>query len=377
MGREQAGDQMYQNGIKFFTITTCDISDALTHYGVKGMKWGVRKEYEPTGTKKFITKISKKDKVIKTDHGIGEIRAPSAVDRKIINDTLNDIETKLDRYAPKEEAQRKLDNFPRFNTRLTETQQIIATNKDRPSNIRSINCFECSMAYEMRRRGYNVQAKEMPGGLAVEYFHAFDIKDSFFLNVTPNQGSPSDKETLAKEAYRLMEAQCLSYGNGARGCLGIQYYDYDSGHSMNWVVEDGKFKIIDAQGLSDGYETFLHAEVTNSGITVCRLDNAEILPGVTDFVEPFEATEEEKRASLTKKAQPTMDKEMNPQSRRTMESESEKRREALRSANTNKRLRKRLEAGRSSVSKFIDKIGKTTTNLVSSGKSFLKSVFKK
>lgn len=62
---------------------------------------------------------------------------------------------------------------------------------------------------------------------------------------------------------------------------------------MQWVVENGEFKIIDAQQSGrNGYETFLHAD-TAKGISVYRLDNAEVLPGVTDFVEPYEMTWEE------------------------------------------------------------------------------------
>lgn len=343
----------------------------LSHYGIKGMKWGVRKEYETSAKKRFGEKTYQKDKSIKTKYGTTTIDVYDKKNFDFFNSFCNDTLAKIGggRYAPYEEAKRKLDDLPRFNARLSEEQQRQAVNHNAPNLIRSVNCFHCSMAYEMRRRGYNVQAKEIAGGWSAESTHAFKVKDGFDISLSPEKFKGYDKSELAKECYRQLEAQCLSYGNGARGQLGFKYYIADSGHSMNWVVEDGQFKIIDNQSnIQVGYETFLLADVEN-GINVNRLDNAEVLPGVTDFVEAFEATEEEKAKAAEKKKQPTMDKEKDPRYKKAMEAESAKRKEALRNTNNTKRLRKQLEAGKSSFSKLINKIGKSTSNLVSKGKS--------
>lgn len=148
------------------------------------------------------------------------------------------------------------------------------------------------MAYEMRMRGYDVQAKEITGGYSSEAMHAFDVKDGFTIQISNPSGSKRDQ---AKEAYRQMEQKCIAYGDGARGCVGIQFYTIDGGHNMYWIVENGEFRIIDTQDTNrDGYDIFLESEVVSKLVTVTRLDNAEILPGVTDFVEPFELTEEER-----------------------------------------------------------------------------------
>lgn len=131
------------------------------------------------------------------------------------------------------------------------------------------------------------------GGWGCEARHAFKVKDGF--NVKIDKGlkgsgsSPEEYVAAAMECYNQIEKQCLSYGEGARGNLGVNYI-MGSGHSMSWIVQDGKFQIIDSQQNADGKEVFKHCF---SNVDVYRLDNAEVLPDIVDFVEPFEHTEEE------------------------------------------------------------------------------------
>lgn len=277
-------------------------SSELKHYGVKGMRWGIRKDYEPTGRKgskqSELRLTNAVDKVKRTDNGDSVIHINDKSDydlRKKMFDKYGDLI--ISDYASESEALYKLKTLPRYNMRLSQNQQATATNHDAPNYDRTINCFECTMAYEMRRRGYNVQANENHGGYTFEALHAFDVKDSFKLKVSDPEGSYLSNKTKAEEAYRRLEEQCLSYGDGARGMMGIYYAEpYDGGHALSWVVENGKFKILDnqdgARTEEDIYDNFLYCD---SNIDVYRLDNADVLPGVTDFVEPFEATDKEKK----------------------------------------------------------------------------------
>lgn len=349
-----------------------DDSDSLTHYGVKGMKWGVRKDDDKGSKDKTTNRKSdngnRKDKAVRIDEGVAKVDVfdwRQFKGEQAINELIS---IKIpDRYASKDNAQKALDNLPRFNTRLGEEQQRQATNHDRATYMRNINCFECTMAYEMRRRGYNVQAKEMNGGWASEALHAFDVKDAFIIKLSPDRSSSGNKTELAKAAYKQLEEQCLSYGNGARGSVGITYFDFDGGHSMAWEVKDGKFKIIDSQGASSsGYEAFLHADVVDSDVRVYRLDNADILPGVTDFVEPFEATDEEKD-----KAKP---KALNMAEARAKKEADEKRNKNRKEReDAQRKAMKEMETNRSTVEKLIRKVKTVTNDLIAKGKRFLKN----
>lgn len=374
--------------------------NTLTHYGVKGMRWGVRKEPETKGRKTkssglsdtklnsgsvldFISNLTNKDigsikdKAIRTNVGVVKIDGFDTKQKKVADNTIELIKNKLpDRYASAEEAQKKLDQFEQDKYTMAYTRgkdQTYLVNHDGPSNIRLINCFECSMAYEMRNRGYNVQAKEMDGGWSAEVMHAFDIKDGFKLNISLDRSYSGDKVAAAKEAYNQMAEQCKSFGDGARGCLGVQWANTDGGHSMYWVVENGEFKIIDAQdSRRNGYEVFMSpADAVDSEITVYRLDNAELLPGVTDFVEPYSAvTEEEKNKASKKIGAKTLDK---------IKSENKKNEGRKLVEDEQRKAMEQIEAGRTSVEKAIRKVKKVTNTLVANGKMaitrFLKDPF--
>lgn len=367
-------------------------SNELYHYGVKGMKWGVRKD-DRSGKSRSSGKLtggnlidrikdtldvnrdvgSIKDQRIRTKIGIVEIDGFDTRQKKVADDVMDIISNAIpDRYASPEEAQRKLDSLEQNRYTMAYTRgynQVSLANHDGPYYSRLINCFECSMAMEMRKRGYNVHAKEMDGGWSVEVMHAFDVKDGFKIQISPDRSYANDKTEAAKEAYNQIAQQCLSFGDGARGCLGVQWADGDSGHSMYWVVENGQFKIIDAQDSArDGYEVFMSpAEVIDTGISVYRLDNAELLPGVVDFVENYSAvTEEEKEKA--KRKNPNM-----AEAKKIKEEEERKNKIRKEREETQRKAMKEIEAGRSTVEKLIRNVKKATNELVVKGKRFLKN----
>lgn len=285
------------------------------------MKWGVRKEYKPKGRKAKDLLSFQNDKAkIKKDMQFQTKYGKASVDYYDYADFRNDASVIKEiadgkifagRYAKTEYAQKVLDSLPKQTKYKSEAGEILANNHNGIGENRLINCFECSMAWEMRMRGYDVQAKQMAGGLGEEAQHAFAIKDAFKVNYpyTPpekvgydvnalekrHDQIQSERATLARQCYKEIEQQCLEYGEGARGCIAFQYWEnFGGGHSMQWEVKDGKLRIIDSQQYGrDGYEIFSHVDTTKD-VLVQRLDNADILPGVIDFVEAYEMTEEEK-----------------------------------------------------------------------------------
>lgn len=260
----------------------------LVHYGVKGMKWGVRKEYEPKGrssaqkspvqASKIEAAKNKKglDKIIETEKGRTEIHINGKDD---YDRYRSEIPLYRDwspgDYFPESVALKKFRELPRIDESHNAAYERFAINNDGPTYERRMNCFECSITYEMRKRGYDVQANERMGGFNHEILHAFNVKDSFTVSSSSND-----------EAYNRVAGQCLAYGDGARGTV-LMYWPTGGGHAINWEVKNGKFILLDNQQSEvSGDDSFANCDPTN--IEIWRLDNAEVLPGVTDFVEPHE-----------------------------------------------------------------------------------------
>lgn len=295
-----------------WTVTEPDTTE-FDHYGVKGMKWGVRKEYEPKGRKssslnKLTTRLgdgsyqyvvgdtkrikdAKNSKVtieadlpnihefiprtIKTDSGTTKIIEFDDMYRLLGPAMVSAGIGKTGEYAPKDVAKQRFDNLPKINEYKSEEIEQWLVNRNAPTQDRLSNCYECCMAYEMRQRGYDVQANNRQGGTFLEVIHSFRPKDMFVMD-----SSSTD------EAFKQLEAMCLEYGEGARGMLGLSWPS-GGGHAINWEVKDGEFILLDNQKMGrDGRDEFSMCDPSH--VQVVRLDNAEVLPGVTDFIENSE-----------------------------------------------------------------------------------------
>lgn len=108
---------------------------------------------------------------------------------------------------------------------------------------RENNCTSCSMAYEMRRRGYDVIAgKTSEGRSSYEmrgYFKgdvSFDaLHGNAFLRTKPTAAELND-----------VVNKLLSQGEGARGIINGQYV-HGGGHSIAYEVHGGKVYFVEGQ----------------------------------------------------------------------------------------------------------------------------------
>lgn len=348
----------------------------FAHYGVKGMRWGVRKAYEPVGRKKKLptnkkppsagdysrydehdSKAREKygyDRVVRNQNGTTTL----SVDGTYVLDQFDELINNKDKakdfgYLSESEATKALKELPKIEKPGSERYERYAVNKDGPTPERLVNCFECTLATEMRARGYDVQANTREGGLTLEYHHAFDIKDAFAVN-----------SQSTEDAYRLMEIQCLQYGEGARGAIGIGWTS-GSGHGINWKVENGEFVIFDNQQLGrDTYDSFIRS-CDPSNIQVVRLDNAEVLPGVVDYIEAYDGlTEEEIAEEEARKKREKKEAQIARASREDMK----KRRENARQERLARENYEKFINNRSTVQKVknaIVKVAKATADKIS------------
>lgn len=269
------------------------VMSELHHYGVLGMRWGVRKDRDLGVSKRPPNKSSEYKSHSPNGDSVVHVRGKKDFDKLVQTAKQYEQAGRLaTMYGDETENARKLSQLTRARMTLSNEQQLLATNHNAPNQERRVNCFECTMAYEMRNRGYVVQANEVNGGFGFQAPHAFNITDSFTIETSSPKGSKLDPKTLAAESYRKLEEQCLTYGEGARGMLGITYANGSGGHAMSWFVKDGEFHLVDPQSNRvEAYDSYIQSD---GKVEVYRLDNAEVLPGVMDFVEEFEMSEEEK-----------------------------------------------------------------------------------
>lgn len=139
---------------------------------------------------------------------------------------------------------------------------VVNPNYDKDISYQA-NCGNCSVAYEMRRRGLDVEANPSAGMLVEEWEELFVGATMEFLKT--KKGIPY-VETLSE--------RLLQYGDGARGSVFVRWKAIHQGHFFSWEVENGKVRFIDAQdGTLDAASYFENAAGTS--IRFVRWDNLE------------------------------------------------------------------------------------------------------
>jgi hypothetical protein len=309
----------------------------LYHYGVKGMKWGVRKEYEPVGRKKRSVSRSNK----KSRHrlhleekyrskGMSDNEAEKAASKRIRKEKIAigaaavvaAIATykladsgELNRLAQKGKAfihgnppqWRKKpsladptmsveDIFNKVVKRINPEyfnplKPISEDNQARLGYIGSINnCRRCTFAYELSRRGFDVKATKTLNGTgqdAVGVYNAIHENTISRLETVlrPN-GSLSEKNGISivnlKHSKNIfdsittaIETQCP---NRSRGELQL-IFNEGGGHSIAWEIIDGKARLFDCQTrtIYDSLKTLtdnIPSQISDAGFL--RLDDKKL-----------------------------------------------------------------------------------------------------
>jgi SPP1 gp7 family putative phage head morphogenesis protein len=132
----------------------------------------------------------------------------------------------------------------------------------------SNNCTNCTSAWELRRRGYDVTAQPLATGRQWDATpttwraEVFDVK-------TMNQAEKGILSTMP---------------DGARGGITVQWRS-GGAHIFNWEVVDGRVVWVDAQtGRTPSLES-LKERVKQSRISWFRMDDRPLLPALSVYVQ--------------------------------------------------------------------------------------------
>ena len=154
------------------------------------------------------------------------------------------------------------------------------------------NCGACTIAYDLRRRGYDVAAVDedtyrKSGGTLNDLVDCYDnakLIDQSYIARKYNISKESLSEHPTKELVSCMEKEMLSGGEDARGNF-LTVWSLGGGHSISWEVENGEIVYRDCQtnekvdidkwlGMSDEFYYF-------------RTDNLTPNERITDYVQNY------------------------------------------------------------------------------------------
>lgn len=326
----------------YFDAAIAKQNEELAHHGIIGQKWGVRRFQNYDGTRIGAGSGKKKTKKPKhdfQDHSesksrrgetygmlglsalglaamtalnavslssgfiygqgiLGEIMAAVgtvtyaslAVKGEVDNAVANSKEKKF----AKERAQNPVDKSTGFHKKTTDMtpkedmERVNPAYKNWDENTKN-NCVLCTMSYELRRRGYDVQARKATEGydenLTKDWFTGAKIKQS--------NGGMSDTEIISNYNYGIppfidKEKQSTMISNtikeiksqkdGARGQMCVTWDGTVSAHSVAYANEGGEPVIYDTQAnkMYKGEKAVTNYLKKTSQNSVTRLDNCKI-----------------------------------------------------------------------------------------------------
>lgn len=269
----------------------------LEHYGVKGMKWGVRRyQPYPNGSKKGIylgdsvghQPLKYKSPMVRTITSYTKKLGHATLAQLIPGYALayntsqihRNVKYNLDgtNYVKKQGDYESLSSLTKKAVPTSSEEDAKLVNKGN-SKGRVNNCGFCTATMEMRRRGYDVEARKKAKGITSnQYDDWFDglVHESSHVERLPGQ---SRKEWVIQN-YNQLCKKIEAKGNGSRGYVAFQYQKFGSGHTLFWEVFNGEVTFYDGQsGKKNPGDVF---SFSDQRYEYGRLDNCKLKSDITE-----------------------------------------------------------------------------------------------
>lgn len=257
-----------------------DADAYLMHHGVKGMKWGVRKDRQAGSVKRSKGAVDfMLDNPELTSYAVAAAAMLAVHGAKRVSDLSKQgwfkekyTEADIKKVSTTKEHDLKVINpVPVSDSVLRDLSDGKDLMQLSPVDQKSVgkairdgwftNCVYCTTAAAMRRRGYDVEAKNSPGrghapGQTMKWWKGSKYEN--FLGESVSNPKKADKfvmDTIKREEKRStrnaeqqmahMTKVLSSQGVGAHGDLLVK--SAFSGHSIEYSVEKSGVKIYDNQ----------------------------------------------------------------------------------------------------------------------------------
>lgn len=177
-----------------------------------------------------------------------------------------------------------IDEMPKKTTEMSydEDQKMVNPDYNPEDSFYSTNCAYCSATWDLRRRGYDVEAQP---ALSTYDTTIDEIASWYGATVEDVYGIASG--TLStndpKECADAMEGWLLEEGDGSYGNF-IMYWNGGGAHSVVWTVENNTVMIRDTQlNTVDTYDDYMES---HKDYLACyfylRTDNRELSPAILE-----------------------------------------------------------------------------------------------
>lgn len=143
----------------------------------------------------------------------------------------------------------------------------------------SENCQRAVIAYEARRRGYNVTAQPTFEGdnlPNVAYVNSkTGVRNSFWMGAFKGAKPEAVGKTTAKATQNALENKMKEYGNGSRAIMQVQWKG-GGGHVINVEYKNGKVHYNDAQIGAKYKPSQLFSAIKTGATQITRTDNLQL-----------------------------------------------------------------------------------------------------
>ena len=168
---------------------------------------------------------------------------------------------------------------------------VVGTNPNYSGDYReySENCQRCVVAYEARRRGYDVEAQATYPGDDLNKIAYYDQNSNVSRGRWMGAFQDAKPQSVAAKTEQgvidNIENKMSGYGNGARGVIQI-FYKNGGGHVFNVEQMNGKTVFIEAQtGVIKDFKSTMRY-VDPGSVVLVRTDNLKLSDRAKRFVTP-------------------------------------------------------------------------------------------